>query len=95
MALIAAHLNAEVILAFATPHTPFSPSLISLVISVDVKHHVYFTVTAPRQAVDQRLLDHNHLHNKVYFVHSRVKVLRNAISIYLASQYRAQSKSAV
>ena len=53
MALIAAHLNAEVILvvtfsdryiiSLPSPHlhTPFSPSLISLMVSVDVKHHVY------------------------------------------------------
>ena len=53
MALIAAHLNAKVILVVTvyrqvynlslSPHlrTPFSPSLISLMVSVDVKHHVY------------------------------------------------------
>ena len=53
MALIAAHLNAEVILVvtavaigiysslFPHLHSPFSPSLISLMVSVDVKHHVY------------------------------------------------------
>ena len=55
MALIAAHLNAghsggdvcsdRYILSLfpplQTPFPPFSPSLISLVISVDVKHHVY------------------------------------------------------
>ena len=39
MALIAAHLNAGVILSVPLP--PFSPSLISLVVSVDVKHRVY------------------------------------------------------
>ena len=53
MALIAAHLNAEVILVvtvyiislYTHLHTPFSatfsPSLISIMVSVDVKHHVY------------------------------------------------------
>ena len=52
MALFAAHLNAEVILVVVaigiyiislSPHlhTPFPPSLISLMVSVDVKHHVY------------------------------------------------------
>ena len=51
-ALIAAHLNAGVIpcsdryiiCLFPHLHTPlpsFSPSLISLVVSVEVKHHVY------------------------------------------------------
>ena len=58
MALIAAHLNAGIILVvtvysdryiisfFPHLHTPFphfSQSLISLMVSVDVKHHVYFT----------------------------------------------------
>ena len=56
MALIAAHLNAEFILVVTVSpqvynlslhlnlHTPspFSPSLISLMVSVDVNHHVYF-----------------------------------------------------
>ena len=58
MALISAHLNAEVILVVTkkpkkainilslfphlhTPFPPFPPSLISLMVSVDVKHHVY------------------------------------------------------
>ena len=57
MALIAAHLNAGVILVVTAysdryiislplppplyPIPPFSPSLISLMVSVDVKHHVY------------------------------------------------------
>ena len=56
MALIAAHLNAGIILVMTvyrwvynlplppnldTPFPTFSPSLISLVVSVDVKHHVY------------------------------------------------------
>ena len=55
MALIAAHLNAGVILVVTVydrhilslfphlhiPFPPFFPSLISLMISVDVKHHVY------------------------------------------------------
>ena len=52
MAFIAAHLNAEVILVMTvylislsphlhTPFYSFSPSLISLMVSVDVKHHVY------------------------------------------------------
>ena len=60
MALIAAHLNAGIILVVTvyrsdryiislftpsphlqTPFTPFSPSLISLMVSVDVKLHVY------------------------------------------------------
>ena len=65
MALIAAHLNAEVILVVTvsvaigihiislsphlhTPFPPFSPSLISLTVSVDVKHHVYFYLASPR-----------------------------------------------
>ena len=55
MALIAAHLNAghsggnSVAIGIYSPSshtsippfTPFSPSLISLMVSVDVKHHVY------------------------------------------------------
>ena len=57
MALIAAHLNAShsgddsVAIGiyiyspsshtFIPPPPPFSPSLISLMVSVDVKHHVY------------------------------------------------------
>ena len=56
MALIAAHLNAGIILVVTvysdryiislfphlyTPVPPFSPSLINLMVSVDVKHHVY------------------------------------------------------
>ena len=60
MAHIAAHFNAEVILVVTvysdryiislSPHfhtpSPFSPSLISLMVSVDVKHHVYLPVEA-------------------------------------------------
>ena len=50
MALIAAHLNAGHsggdsvaigIYSHSSPFPPFSPSLISLMVSVDVKHHVY------------------------------------------------------
>ena len=56
MALIAAHLNAEVILVetvcsdryiislsphLHTPFLQFAPSLISLMVYVDVRHHVY------------------------------------------------------
>ena len=56
MALIAAHLNAghsdgDTVAvgiyspsspsSIPTPLPPFSPSLISLMVSVDVKHHVY------------------------------------------------------
>ena len=53
MALIAAHLNAGVILVvtvysdryvislFPHPYTPFSPSLISIMVFVDVKQHVH------------------------------------------------------
>ena len=57
MAFIAVHLNAGVILmvtvkrqvfkspssptSIPLPPTPISPSLISLVVSVDVKHHIY------------------------------------------------------
>ena len=54
MALITAHLNAghsggdSVAIAIYSPSSPtsipippFSPSLISLMVSVDVKHHVY------------------------------------------------------
>ena len=56
MALITAHLKADIILVvtvcsdryilpfFHPSHTPFptfSPSLVSLVVSVHVKHHVY------------------------------------------------------
>ena len=56
MALIAAHLNAGIILVVTvyrwvynlplppnldTPFPTFSPSLISLMVSVGVKHHVY------------------------------------------------------
>ena len=60
MALIAARLNAGVILVvidtplllpppdpYSLPpflQPPFSPSLISLVVSVDVKHHVYLLI---------------------------------------------------
>ena len=58
MALIAAHLNAGrsggdsvvigiyILSLFPHLHTPFpsfSPSLISLMVSVDVKHHVYLS----------------------------------------------------
>ena len=59
MALIAAHLNAEVMLVVTVysdryiislfphplhnPFPPFSPSLISHTVSVDVKHHVYLS----------------------------------------------------
>ena len=57
MALSAAHLNSEVILVVSVaigiiiislfapppyPLPPFSPSLISLMVTVDVEHHVYF-----------------------------------------------------
>ena len=60
VALIAAHLTAEVILVITvytdryiisfsphrhTPFPPFPPSLISLMISVDVKHHAYLLRT--------------------------------------------------
>ena len=54
MALIAAHLNAEVILVVTVqryvynlplPPPPPSPSLISLMISVDDKHYVYLLFT--------------------------------------------------
>ena len=41
MTLITAHLNAGVILVAAEPLPPFSPTLISRTVSVDVKHHVY------------------------------------------------------
>ena len=55
MALIAAHLNAELILVVTVYSSdryiislsipllplPFFPSLISLMVSVDIKHHVY------------------------------------------------------
>ena len=53
MALTSAHLNAGVILSGGDsvaicnlPPTlrPFSPSLISLMVSVDVKHHIYFHI---------------------------------------------------
>ena len=55
MATIVAHLNAGhsggdsvaigisiIVSLFPHLHNPFSPSLISLTVSVDVKHHVYF-----------------------------------------------------
>ena len=59
MALIAAHLSARVILVVTgsdrymmylsphlhTPLPPFSPSLISLTVSVDVKHSVYILIS--------------------------------------------------
>ena len=48
MALVAAHLRnsggdsvAIGVLSPSSPFPPFSPSLISLMVSVDVKHHVY------------------------------------------------------
>ena len=52
MALIAVHLshsgddsvlwsNRYIISLFPHLHTPFSPSLINLMVSVDIKHHVY------------------------------------------------------
>ena len=61
MSLIAAHLNAghsggdSVAIgiyssSFPTsipPFPPFSPSLISLMVSVDVKHHVYLCACVP------------------------------------------------
>ena len=60
MALIAAHLNAghsggdSVAIGIYTlplptppyPLHPFSPSLISLMVSVDVKHHVYLLISS-------------------------------------------------
>ena len=61
MTLIAAHLNAEVILVLTVaigiqtpsapifiplPPSPFSPSLISLMVSVDFKHNVYLSVAS-------------------------------------------------
>ena len=59
MALIAAHLNAghsggdSVAIGIYSPSSPhlhipvppFSPSLISLMVYVDVKHHVYLLIT--------------------------------------------------
>ena len=39
MAFIVAHLNAGV--TSIPPFPPFSPSLISLMVSLDIKHHVY------------------------------------------------------
>ena len=69
MALIAAHLNAGVILVMTVysdryilslfPHLhthfpAFSPSLISLVVSVDVKHHVDLGTLYLRTAVHRR-----------------------------------------
>ena len=62
MALIAAHLNAGIIVVVTVyrqvynlplppppyPPLPFPPSLISLMVSVDVKHHVYFAHDVPR-----------------------------------------------
>ena len=58
MALIAAHLNAEVILVAIgiyspwsptsiPPPPPVSPSLICRTVSVDVKHHVYLLTLIP------------------------------------------------
>ena len=59
MALITAHLNAGrsggdgVAIGIYSPSTPtpypppFSPSLISLMVSVDVKHHVYLLTLNP------------------------------------------------
>ena len=62
MAVIAAHLNAGIILVVTAgvaigiivslsptsipPPPPFSPSLISFMVSVDVKHHVYLLTYA-------------------------------------------------
>ena len=57
MALIAAHLNAGVILVVTVqryvynlpaPHPP-PPSLISLMVSVDDKHHVYTYILCQKQ----------------------------------------------
>ena len=64
MALITAHLNAghsggnSVAIGIYSPssHTsipPFSPSLISLLVSVDVKHHVYFTLLCLQNIVQE------------------------------------------
>ena len=53
-------LIAEVILPLPTPPyplSPFSPSLISLVVSVDVKHHVYlltYTVNKVQELCESR-----------------------------------------
>ena len=54
MALIAAYLNAQVILVATgiysrDPFPLFSPSLINLMVSVDVKHHAY--CVKPQQSV--------------------------------------------
>ena len=68
MALIAAHLNAEVILVMTVsgrytislfphlhnPFPPFSPSLISRTVSVDVKHHVYLLCSLLRPSTVHR-----------------------------------------
>ena len=66
MALIAAHINAGhlggdsvaigiIILALfshlPTPFPPFPPSLISLMVSVDVKHNAYFPTETPSTLV--------------------------------------------
>ena len=61
MALIAAHLNAEVILVVTVlplppppyPLPPFSTSPISCTVSVDVKHHICLLTTA-RQTIQLR-----------------------------------------
>ena len=62
MALIAAHLNAGIILVVTvyndrdiislsphlhTPFSPYSKSRLSFMVSVDVQHHVYFDVADP------------------------------------------------
>ena len=55
MALIAAHLNAGVILvvtvcvAIGIKYLPPSPSLIGLVVSVNVEHHVYLLTYCPNR----------------------------------------------
>ena len=70
MALIAAHRIAGIILVVTVysdryivslslhlqaPFPPFSPSLISLMVSVDVKHHVYLRGTALYKGVIRTL----------------------------------------
>ena len=68
MALIAAHLNAGIILVVTVqrqvyniplpsipyPLPPFSPSLISLMVSVDVKHHVYLLIYRQQSIYDAK-----------------------------------------
>ena len=62
MALIAVHHNAGVILVVTVYNIPLPPtsipSLISLMVSVDVKHHVYLVNQMTKQTLNTKHIVH-------------------------------------